>query len=56
MSFAPTLLAPGAELEADLLYRLLLEAERVDFQAAEVAAEGHLCLALAVEGEEEEAS
>jgi hypothetical protein len=45
---------PGADSEFGLLYRLPLEDEREDSQAAEAAVEGHLCLALAAEGEEEE--
>jgi hypothetical protein len=48
--------ASGADSEVGLLYRLPQEVERVDSQAAEAAVEGHLCLALAAEGEEEEAS
>jgi hypothetical protein len=47
---------PGADSEFGLLYRLPLEDEREDSQAAEAAVEGHLCLALAAEGEEGEAS
>lgn len=45
----------GSDTAAGLLYRLLLEAEKVDFQAVEgVEVEGRPCLALAAVAEEEE--
>jgi hypothetical protein len=45
----------GSDTALDLLYRLLLEAEKEDFQVVEVVEEaGHPCLALGVVAEEEE--